>query len=50
MSDDNKIRIEKATKIFNVYKREGSSQKKWERKSKQIKKSLLYAVKDVEAS
>ena len=48
MSDDNKIRIEKATKVFNVYKREGSSEKKQGRKSKQIKKSLLYAVKDVD--
>jgi len=47
MSDNIKIKVENATKIFNVYKRENSSEKVRKFKRGKIKKSHLYALKKV---
>ncbi len=47
MSDNVKIRIEKATKIFHIYKREDTSEEKDGRKRRQARKSLIFAVKNV---
>ena len=47
MSDDIKIRIENATKIFHVYQREDTSEKKGGKRRRKAKKQRLYAVKNV---
>jgi polar amino acid transport system ATP-binding protein len=47
MSDNVKIRIENATKLFRVYKREQASEEKGIKKSGKLEQSLLVAVKDV---
>ena len=47
MSDDIKIRIENATKIFHVYQREDITKKKGRKRKRQAKKYLLHAVKNV---
>lgn len=43
-----KIRIEKATKVFNTFQREDPSKSPWQKRIKKLKKSHIFAVKDVD--
>lgn len=47
MSDKVKIRIEKATKLFAVYKRDAETDKRAARKTAKMEKSQLFALKDL---
>jgi len=50
MSNNIKIRMENATKVFKVYKREVPSENKRRKRGGRIKTSHLFAVKDVNLS
>ena len=50
MSNDIKIRMEKATKVFKVYRREVPSENKRWKMGGRIKGSHLFAVKNVNLS
>jgi polar amino acid transport system ATP-binding protein len=47
MSSNVKIRIEKATKVFRVFKRENGADGSIAKRGKKVKQDLLYAVKNV---
>jgi polar amino acid transport system ATP-binding protein len=48
MSNKIKIRIEKATKIFNTFQREDPAKNPAQKRIKKIKRSHIFAVKDVD--